>query len=171
MQTMTRRDLLSLLAAAALPPPPATAQPIIRTILRDVKPSAIDGPILIHEHLSLGGTDWGIERPASKWYDDVDLIANEVAACRASGVRCIVDMGTSDLGRRIGALRTIATQSNMLIVASGGLHGYPPGTPPKPRIRSPTISTGSRSPNGGERLARWAPPVPMCRWTPRNERR
>jgi len=94
MQTMTLRDLLSLLAAAALPPPPAAAQPIIRTILRDVKPSAIDGPILIHEHLSLGGTDWGIERPASKWYDDVDLIANEVAACRASGVRCIVDMGT-----------------------------------------------------------------------------
>ncbi len=131
MQTMTRRDLMSLLVAAALPLQPKTAQPIIRTILRDVTPSEIDGPILIHEHLSLGGTDWGIERPASKWYDDVDLIANEVAACRASGVRCIVDMGTSDLGRRIGALRTIATQSNMLIVASGGLHGksdYPPGT-------------------------------------------
>jgi len=134
MQTMTRRDLMSLLAAAALPLQPKTAQPIIRTIVRDVNPSEIDGPILIHEHLSLGGTDWGIERPASKWYDDVDLIANEVAACRASGVRCIVDMGTSDLGRRIGALRTIATQSKMLIVASGGLHGksdYPPGTSAK----------------------------------------
>ncbi len=130
-RTMTRRDLLSLVAAAALPLQPKTAQPIIRTILRDVNPSAIDGPILMHEHLSLGGTDWGIERPASTWYDDVDLIASEVAACRASGVRCIVDMGTSGLGRRIAALRTIATRSNMLIVASGGLHGrsdYPPGT-------------------------------------------
>ena len=132
MQTLTRRELLSLIAAALpLPPQPKAPHPIIRTILRDVHPSDIDGPMLIHEHLSLGGTDWGIERPASKWYDDVDLIASEVAACRASGVRCIVDMGTSDLGRRIAALRTIATRSNMLIVASGGLHGksdYPPDT-------------------------------------------
>src|SRR5262249_32815858 len=57
-----------------------------------------------------------------------------VAACRPSGVRCIVDMGTSDLGRKIGALRAIATRSKMHIVASGGLHGksdYPPDTPRK----------------------------------------
>jgi len=132
--TMTRRELLMGLAVTALPLRPQTGKPIIRTILRDVSPAEIDGPILIHEHLSLGGTDWGISRPSTKWYDDVDLMASEVAACKSSGVRCIVDMGTSDLGRRIGALRTIATQSNMLIVASGGLHGksdYPPGTAAK----------------------------------------
>jgi len=38
-------------------------------------------------------------------------------------------MGTSDLGRKIDALRTIATRSQMHIVAGGGLHGksdYPP---------------------------------------------
>ena len=130
-QTMTRRDLLSLVAAVALPLQTQTSQPIIRTILRDVSPGEIDGPILIHEHLSLGGTDWGIERPTTKWYDAVDVIASEVAACRPAGVRCIVDMGTSDLGRKIAALRAIATRSNMLIVAGGGLHGksdYPPGT-------------------------------------------
>jgi len=128
---MTRRDLLTLLAAGALPLQPRSAKPIVRTILRDVDPAEIDGPILIHEHLSLGGTDWGIDRPATKWYDDVDLMATEVAACRASGVRCIVDMGTSDLGRKIEALRTISTRSQMHIVAGGGLHGksdYPPGT-------------------------------------------
>jgi predicted metal-dependent phosphotriesterase family hydrolase len=130
-QVLTRRELVTLLAAAALPLRQQTASPIIRTVLRDVNPTEIDGPILIHEHLSLGGTDWGIERPASKWYDDVDLIASEVAACKPSGVRCIVDMGTSDLGRKIGALRTIATRSNMHIVAGGGLHAksdYPPDT-------------------------------------------
>jgi phosphotriesterase-related protein len=47
------------------------------------------------------------------------------------GVRCIVDMGTSDLGRKIDSLRTIATRSKMHIVAGGGLHAkddYPPGT-------------------------------------------
>jgi phosphotriesterase-related protein len=131
MQTMTRRELITVLAAAALPLRQQTAKPIIRTVLADVNPSEIDGSILIHEHLSLGGTDWGIERPASKWYDDVDLIASEVAACRPDGVRCIVDMGTSDLGRKIDSLRTIAARSKMHIVAGGGLHGksdYPPGT-------------------------------------------
>jgi predicted metal-dependent phosphotriesterase family hydrolase len=130
-QTLTRRELIAMLGAAALPLRPQPAAPIIRTILRDVHPAEIDGPILIHEHLSLGGTEWGIERPATKWYDDVDLMAREVAACRPSGVRCIVDMGTSDLGRKIDALRTIATRSSMHIVASGGLHGksdYPPET-------------------------------------------
>jgi predicted metal-dependent phosphotriesterase family hydrolase len=130
-QTLTRRELITVLAAAALPLRAHTAKPIIRTILRDVSPAEIDGPILIHEHLSLGGTDWGIQRPATKWYDDVDLMVSEVAACRPDGVRCIVDMGTSDLGRKIDALRTIATRSKMHIVASGGLHGksdYPPET-------------------------------------------
>ena len=39
MQTMTRRDLMSLLVAAALPLQPRTARPIIRTILRDVNPA------------------------------------------------------------------------------------------------------------------------------------
>jgi phosphotriesterase-related protein len=131
MQTMTRRDAIMVLAAAALPLRLQPAKPIIRTILRDVSPAEIDGPILIHEHLSLGGTDWGIERPATKWYDDVDLMAGEVAACEQSGVRCIVDMGTSDLGRKIDALRRIAARTKVHIVASGGLHGkadYPPGT-------------------------------------------
>ena len=129
--TLTRRDAIALLAAAALPLRPQPTKPIIRTILRDVSPADIDGPILIHEHLSLGSTDWGVDRPTSKWYDDIDVMATEVAACRTSGVRCIVDMGTSDLGRKIANLRTIATRSNMLIVAGGGLHAkedYPPGT-------------------------------------------
>jgi len=129
---MTRREAIALLSAAALPLKPQTAKPIIRTILRDVNPAEIDGTILIHEHLSIGSTDWGVDRAAAaKTFDDVELMAGEVAACRASGVRCIVDMGTSDLGRKIGVLRAIATRSNMLIVAGGGLHGksdYPPGT-------------------------------------------
>src|SRR5262249_57290533 len=51
-QTMTRRELMTLLAAAALPVSPQAGTPIIRTILRDVSPTEIDGPILIHEHLS-----------------------------------------------------------------------------------------------------------------------
>src|SRR5438105_15094246 len=123
LTAMTRREAMTLLAAAAVPLQISHGKAVIRTVLRDVRPEDIDGPILIHEHLSLGGTDWGIERPATKWYDDVDLMAGEVAACEQSGVRCIVDMGTSDLGRKIDALRRIAAGRKVHIIASGGLQG------------------------------------------------
>ena len=57
--TMTRRDAIGLLGAGAgvglasrlglL----AQSGPVIRTLLKDVAPAAIDGPILFHEHLSI----------------------------------------------------------------------------------------------------------------------
>jgi phosphotriesterase-related protein len=101
---------------------------VVRTILRDVPPERITGATLIHEHLSMGSSG---DNPALKFYQDVDLIADEVKACANDGVSCIVDTGGMDLGRSIDALRTIATRSGMLIVASGGLHlkeGYPADT-------------------------------------------
>ena len=113
-------------SAAARPPFPKGA--VIRTILRDVPPERITGATLIHEHLSMGS---GGSSPALKFYQDLNLIADEVKACANDGVGCIVDTGGMDLGRSIDALRTIATNSSMLIVASGGLHskdGYPADT-------------------------------------------
>ena len=101
---------------------------VVRTILRDVPPERIAGATLIHEHLSMGSTS---DTPALKFYKDLDLMSEEVKACANDGVGCIVDVGGLDLGRSIDALRTIATRSGMLIVASGGLHlkdGYPPDT-------------------------------------------
>jgi len=113
-------------AAAAEPAFPEGA--IVRTILKDVPPARITGRTLIHEHLSIGS---GGNNPALKFYQDVDLMADEVKACAKDGVSCIVDVGGLDLGRSIDALRAIATRSGMLIVASGGLHlkdGYPADT-------------------------------------------
>jgi len=101
---------------------------VVRTVLRDVPPERITGVTLIHEHLSMGSSG---NNPALKFYQDLDLIADEVKACGNDGVSCIVDTGGMDLGRSIDALRTIATRSGMLIVASGGLHskdGYPADT-------------------------------------------
>jgi phosphotriesterase-related protein len=97
---------------------------IIRTILEDVPPERLTGTTLIHEHLSFG-------LPSAKrgFSDDIALMTDEVRACAADGVSCIVDTGTDGLGRKIDALRTIASRSGMLIVACGGLHGkgdYPP---------------------------------------------
>jgi len=101
---------------------------VVRTILTDVPPERITGATLIHEHLSMGSSG---SSPALKFYQDVDLIADEVKACANEGVSCIVDAGGLDLGRSIDALRAIATRSGMLIVAGGGLHlkdGYPADT-------------------------------------------
>ena len=147
---LTRRDVVSLLgvgagwslltalaeqtASAASFQRPAAAEPgfprgtVVRTILRDVPPERITGATLIHEHLSMTSAS---NNPALAFYQDVDLMADEVKACANDGVSCIVDAGGMDLGRSIDALRTIATRSGMLIVASGGLHlkaGYPADT-------------------------------------------
>ncbi len=97
---------------------------VVRTILEDVPPEHLTGTTLIHEHLSIGRADG---QPI--FYDDTGLIADEVRACAADGVSCIVDVGVPGLGRKIGALRTIAQRSGMFIVAGGGLHvksDYPP---------------------------------------------
>jgi phosphotriesterase-related protein len=104
---------------------PSQGRAIVRTILEDVAPDRLSGTTLIHEHLSIGPL-----APAKTVFeDDVALMADEVKACAQDGVSCIVDAGTDGLGRKIEALRTIASRSGMLIVACGGLHrksDYPP---------------------------------------------
>ena len=63
------------------------------------------------------------------FYDDLDLIADEVRAAGHDGVSCIVDGGTADMGRSLEALRQIAACSGVHIVASGGYYRqatYPP---------------------------------------------
>ncbi|MBV9359879.1 MAG: hypothetical protein JO292_00685 [Betaproteobacteria bacterium] len=101
-----------LLSASATP-----KGPIVRTILEDIPPDRLTGMTLFHEHLSMSSGDG---KPI--FYDDIDLMVDEVRACAADGVSCIVDAGVSGLGRKIAALRTIAQRSGMYIVAGGGLH-------------------------------------------------
>jgi phosphotriesterase-related protein len=132
---LTRRETIQLLGAAGgitvfgapglLGGEAAAADaPIVRTILEDVPPGRLTGTTLFHEHLSMARANG---QPI--FYDDAGLIADEVRACAADGVSCIVDAGVAGLGRKIDALRTIARRSGMLIVAGGGLHAkgdYPP---------------------------------------------
>jgi phosphotriesterase-related protein len=127
ISAISRREAIRILGAGAAlgaisgrldargaPHPAESSQrkAIVRTILEDVAPERLSGTTLIHEHLS----------SSAAFTDDVGLIADEVKACAQDGVTCIVDAGTDGLGRKIDALRTIATRSGMLIVACGGLH-------------------------------------------------
>jgi phosphotriesterase-related protein len=154
-EKLTRRDALGLLGATAgvglvstlredvLRPsvaPQATRiaferGAVIRTLLNDVPPDRVDGPVLFHEHLSLRypltkalAEQQGRPVPAT-FSDDVDLLIDETKAAATDGVRCIVDGGHADMDRDLAALRRIAAASGVHIVGSGGFYmqrTYPP---------------------------------------------
>src|SRR6266850_149875 len=122
--TLSRRDAIQLLGIA-LWPASVDAQArkeggaIVRTLLADLPPDALGaGPVLFHEHLS---NIWPIGS-ASSFTDDVDLMIEETRSAGKDGVRCIVDAGHPDMGRKIDALRRIANESGVHIVASGGYY-------------------------------------------------
>src|SRR4051812_35423453 len=106
----------------------ARPTPIIRTLLKDVDPATIDGPVLFHEHLSIRypltkalADAQGRPVPVS-FTDDVELMTAETKLAGADGVRCIVDGGHPDMDRDLGALKRIAEGSGVHIVASGGFY-------------------------------------------------
>src|SRR5262245_51764208 len=137
---LSRREALEILAAI-LASGVASAQTafergaIIRTLLRDVSPDTITGPTLFHEHLSIRypltramAAAQGRDVPAT-YSDDVDLMVEETKAAGKDGVGCIVDGGHPDMDRDLTALRRIAAESGVHIVASGGFYmqrNYPP---------------------------------------------
>ena len=91
--------------------------PVIRTVLRDIAPDALpDGALLFHEHLSiqLGANP--------SFHSDVELMISESRAAASDGIALIVDGGHPDMARDIDALRRIARESGMPIVASGGYY-------------------------------------------------
>lgn len=142
---LTRRELMGLVAAglpaAALAKSGLVGQTtfergaVIRTLLRDISPETLTGATLFHEHLS-------IRYPLTKamaeaqgravpptFSDAVDLMVEETKAAATDGVSCIVDGGHPDMDRDLNALRRIATESGVHIVASGGFYmqrNYPP---------------------------------------------
>jgi phosphotriesterase-related protein len=105
------------LAASAKPKFPKGA--IIRTLLKDVKPESLEGgATLFHEHLSMRYP----LNAKDHYTDDVDMMINEVRAAGKDGIKCIVDGGHDDMRRSLDALKRIATESGVAIVASGGYY-------------------------------------------------
>lgn len=128
---LTRRDLIAMCgagAAAAVARGLRAQGGIIRTLTGDVSPASIDGPILFHEHLSIRypltralAEKAGRPVPVS-FSDDVDLMIEETKSAGADGVRVIVDGGHPDMDRDLDALKRIAKESGVKIVASGGFY-------------------------------------------------
>jgi predicted metal-dependent phosphotriesterase family hydrolase len=132
--TVTRRKAIGLLGVgaglgfASRLGVVAQGRSVIRTLLTDVAPETIDGPILFHEHLSIRypmtralALAQGRPVPVS-FSDDVELMIAETKAAGADGVRCIVDGGHPDMDRDLDALKKIAAGSGVHIVASGGFY-------------------------------------------------
>src|SRR6266850_3624293 len=153
----SRRDVIRLMAlgvvaapaaetaVAALQRTPSTPSlrrlprgSIIRTLVRDVPPDALGpGAVLFHEHLSinLAGLGRGARQgapptpPLPPATDNLDLMAQLMNKAAMDGVSCIVDGGHADMGRSLDNLKTIARQTTVHIVASGGFYMqrvYPP---------------------------------------------
>ena len=99
---------------------------VIRTLLKDLPPEALaGGPVLFHEHLSMHYPPQVKEH----FTDDVAMMVEEVRAAGKDGIACIVDGGHPDMTRSLDALKRIATESGVAIVASGGYYmqrTYPP---------------------------------------------
>jgi len=135
---MTRREALGLLSAGlALPlagrSPSAQSSAgafprgaVIRTLLKDIPPDALgSGAVLFHEHLSINIS----ANNTPHYTSDVGMMVDEARAAARDGVACLVDGGHPDMRRDINALRRIATESGLPIVASGGYYmqrTYPP---------------------------------------------
>ena len=56
---------------------------------------------------------------------DLNLMAEEMAAAKADGIACIVDGGHPDMGRDMNFLRQVSTTSGMPIVAGAGFYTQP----------------------------------------------
>jgi phosphotriesterase-related protein len=139
-----RSDLAAALQRATGSTPQAVRFPrgaIVRTLLKDVAPDALgNGAVLFHEHLSINlasisgrgggqaaGRQGGTRLPPVT--DNVELMVELVKKTATEGVSCIVDGGHPDMGRKLADLKTIASQTNVHIVASGGFYmqrSYPP---------------------------------------------
>ena len=128
----TRREVIQLLGGAAglgvlvgcgeFGDPAAGA--IIRTVLGDISPDAINGVTLFHEHLSIRLSP---DRPFGT--DDVDHVVREIRVAAEEGVGCIVDGGHPDMRRDMDAVLRVANETDVHVVASGGYYMeryYPP---------------------------------------------
>ena len=103
---------------------PRTGTAVIRTVLDDIPPDSLGTKAtLFHEHLSfewakVRGTNNAPPGPAK----DAAPIVEQLATAASEGVGCIVDAGTTDVGRDVDFLKRIAAQTNIHLVACGGLY-------------------------------------------------
>jgi phosphotriesterase-related protein len=138
LRSFSRREVMGLIATSAAAglasrwaETPASAQntprgAVIRTVLKDIAPESLgSSATLFHEHLSF---EWARvtgrqDRPGpGKEANDAADLGSQLDIAAGEGVGCIVDAGTTDVGRDVAYLRQIAGRTRVHIVACGGLY-------------------------------------------------
>jgi phosphotriesterase-related protein len=96
---------------------------VIRTILKDLPPEALNGNILFHEHLDgvYSRTGRQLQLPPPSTQDIAPAIADVKEAMKA-GLVCIVDGGHPDMGTNYDHLRQISMATGLHVVACGGYY-------------------------------------------------
>jgi predicted metal-dependent phosphotriesterase family hydrolase len=128
MRGMNRREAIGVLAAGAAgfafgAPPAFPKKSVVRTVLGDVSPDALASKAtLFHEHLSF---EWARvtgrqDRPGPA--KDAGPIVEQLDVAAMQGVGCIVDAGTTDVGRDVAFLKQLASRTSIHIVACGGMY-------------------------------------------------
>ena len=124
----SRREAIGLLAVSGMGFGFAQprSSPVIRTVLADIAPDSLGATAtLFHEHLSF---EWAKVRgpngrgPQTGPDKDVALVAEQVNMAAAENVGCIVDAGTTDIGRDMAFLKLVAERTRVHIVACGGMY-------------------------------------------------
>jgi phosphotriesterase-related protein len=96
---------------------------VIRTILKDLSPEALNGSILFHEHLDgvYSRDTRQLKLPPPSTADITPVIA-EIKDVMKNGVVLIVDGGHPDMGVNYEHLKQISTATGLHVVASGGYY-------------------------------------------------
>jgi phosphotriesterase-related protein len=95
---------------------------VIRTVLKDVSPDTMTKATLFHEHLSFEWTRVAPQSNRSGPAKDAAPVLEQLDVAATEGVGCIVDAGTTDVGRDVELLKQIASRTSVHIVACGGLY-------------------------------------------------
>lgn len=119
-------------AVAAALQPRLSASPgiprgaIIRTILKDVEPGAINGRILMHEHLGTGRPSAAASGPPQRPSEDLNWMVEEMKATTKEGVTCIVAAQTGLPGPEVAVyLKALSERSGLSIIATGSFYTGP----------------------------------------------
>jgi phosphotriesterase-related protein len=103
---------------------------VIRTVLNDIDPNAIDGATLMHEHLGSGRPGRNGGPPAAPSQDEAWMVEELIAAKEKAGLRCIVAAQTSIPPPEILEYdKRLMEKTGVAVVAAGGYYGlqsYPP---------------------------------------------
>jgi phosphotriesterase-related protein len=99
-----------------------SAEPRIRTVTGSLPVSAIEGPVLAHEHLRVD-LRWPATEPSNprRWLDEELHVSAELSALRKEyGLGLVVDLTCMGMGRDASALSRISTGSRVAVVAATG---------------------------------------------------